>query len=91
MQTTKIQQDGTYNFEFVKAGEYKVSVVNERYCFKETTLSVSLGDKYSVQNADFAMLGHKVQYESTHSFTGVASQDSRQFEIEILKGEGHFC
>ena len=74
--TTHVKEDGTYNFEFVKPNrQYDISMTNDdKYCYKEATKRVKLGDKRSVKNTDFFMTGMKLYYESDSRFQGVAQK-----------------
>lgn len=81
VQTTKIQQDGTFTFNFVKPGKWDVMIEPNRYCYKETSKRVTLGNKKSIQNIEFFMTGMKIAYESTHTFTGLASSKTNQFTL----------
>lgn len=74
--TTKIQSDGTFKFNLVKQGKWDVMIEPNRYCYKENTKRVILGNKNSVKDVDFYMTGMKIAYKSTHSFTGLAKSET---------------
>lgn len=69
---TKIQKDGTFEFNLVKPGRWDVTIEPGQFCYKHTSQRITLGNKKSVTDIQFTMTGRQIPYTSSHTFTALA-------------------